>query len=316
MTKPSEHAALVHAIAVAFARSRVTPTEWLKGRRTGRLNARAAYRTVALNDRSIFQQRRLPGATRVNVHILVDGSYSMNEPSVSAADRARLADPNVDDQTKARIRVAQPRRIDAATRLVGALYDALHGNAQVNLNVWMHHTGNAGERSVAARGMATGYDLIVKSIVRNGKGHANIDKMGGLIKGANGDGYVLRWLQQVVRKEHRSDTVDLVIVISDGLPSWSADSGYFDSSALERDPDAPMHVNEEHVRDAVTNLRASGTSVLSVSIIDNPRMPGMYGGGNVIPFDGDWNQLAVDFGAAFGRVLANASEEAARKVGR
>lgn len=307
-TKTSEHAALVHAIAVAFARSRTAPTEFLNQRRTGRVNRRASWR-LRLNEQAVFQQRRLPGATKVNAHVLVDGSGSMSEPMLSLVERERLADPTTPPAERLLLR-QRPTRIQQATALVEALTEALGKNAAVSLNVWLHHTATG----TSAQG--SGHDLTVKAIVRDGKGRENIRKMPSLIGSANGDGFILRWLGTVIRKHHRSDTVDIVIVISDGLPSWSAESGFQDPKALERDPSLPMHKNEEHVRDAVTNLRAQGVSVLSVSIIDNPRQAAMYGSGNIIPFSGDWNALAVDFGRAFGAVLRTASDKAVAKAGR
>jgi hypothetical protein len=292
LSDPKASAAVQHAIRLAFQRAKTKPADWRKQRRTGRVDARRAWTLEAQNNLGIFKQRRIPGATKVNVHILVDASSSMS----SAISR----DSHVS-------------RMRAAATLTGVLTDALGRNPLVRLSVWAHNTGGAA-------------DLQVVSVIRDGKGRDKVARMGNMAAGANGDGYVLRWMGDFIKKHRRPQEVDLIIIVSDGMPSWRASRALVGLNAQQnmdremelRAANNGMSEQARNVRDTVNNLRMENINVLSVGIThegDKMQAP-MYGREHVVMFDGDWNRLAVDFGTAFGRVLGDETDKAMRGTTR
>jgi hypothetical protein len=290
LNDPKASAAVQHAIRVAFQRAKTKPADWRKQRRTGRVDARRAWTLEAHNNLGIFKQRRIPGATKVNVHILVDASSSMS--SAIARD-------------------SYISRMKAAAALTGVLTDALGHNPLVRLNVWAHNTG----------GQA---DLQVVSVIRDGKGRDKVDRMANMAAGANGDGYVLRWMGDFIKKHRRPQEVDLIIIVSDGMPSWRAVKVYADPIAAQqreldlREANHGLTEQARNVRDTVNNLRMENINVLSVGIVhegDKMQAP-MYGREHVVLFNGDWNRLAADFGTAFGRVLGDETDKAMRGTTR
>ena len=279
--EPIVHAAVVSAVRTAFVRSRTSPRAWAHRLDEGRLDPRNVWRAGATGKRDIFRDRLAPGATKVNVHILVDGSGSM-------AGTDQLADDGV----------TQVSRIIKAMDITATLVDAFRGQPQVRLNVWMHNT-------VSQYG-----EIAMWPIVTNGQGRQNVGLMRSAVGGGNGDGYAIKWVGDKVHRSHRKGEVDLLIMVSDGLPSWLSqgrDPGVYDYTTGTYKGDGNNGV--KLVFNAVQELRDRGTRTLAIAIAPNANQAEMYGEDNVIPFDGDWSQLAVDIGAALGKVLADAAKD-------
>lgn len=283
---PVVNGSVVAAVRIAFQRSRTSPRNWLTRQHAGRLDQRNVWRNEARGDKDIFRERLAPGASKVNVHILVDGSSSMTVHD-SPEDKLR-------DQS----------RIKHAADITATLCDAFRTQPTVRFNVWFHNS-NGDDRN----------SLNVYPVVTNGKGRESIGKMVDHVASGNGDGYILRWIGEKLRREHRHNEIDLVIVVSDGLPSWVANSygeGAFAFGAkYENDPET-LALGRNAVAlmyNEVEKLRDMGIQVLSVAICPNSNQAEMFGESNVIPFDGkDWNKLAVSFGSALGRTLHDAAE--------
>lgn len=288
LNDPKAAAAVQHAIRVAFQRAKTKPADWRHMRRTGRVDARRAWTLEAQSNIAIFKQRRIPGATKVNCHILVDASSSMSSAIAPGSYVSRMR---------------------AAAALAGVLTDALGNNPLVRLSVWAHNTGGSA-------------DLNVVSVVRDGKGRQNVERMGSMAAGANGDGYILGWLGDFIKKHRRPQEVDLIIVVSDGMPSWYSDRLLVSEAKAQeirrKEEGTGLNYQGRMVRDTVHNLRRDGINVLSVGIVhqgDKMQAP-MYGKDNVVLFDGDWTRLAADFGTALGKVLADETDKAQRGVAR
>jgi len=276
---------MTHAVRLAFQRAAVSPTNWKHQVRSGRVDARRVTRLRTTGSLDVFRQRVLPGATKVNVHVMVDGSSSM---SMGGG-------------------VFTPSRIVQARDVAEVIADAFISHPSVRLNMWLHNSGGP-------------TDLQVLNVIRDNKGRENIRLMPSACQSGNGDGYVLRWLGDLIRKQHRTDEVDLIFIISDGSPSWLSAAARL---ALREQPggeyaedETGLAVKGQNVRDTVNNLRLQGTNVVSVAIAPNPEQALMYGKDYVVPFTGDWNQLAADFGKTLGKVLAQASALAAKGARR
>jgi len=278
--EPTVHAAVVAAVRTAFVRSRTSPRGWAHRLDEGRLDPRNVWRQQATARTDIFRDRLAPGATKVNVHILVDGSGSMTS-----------GDQHNEDGSAA-------TRIEKAIDIAATLTDAFRGQPTVRLNVWMHNTASQfGE-------------VALWPIITNGQGRQNVGHMAGAVGGGNGDGYAIKWVGEKVRRSHRKGEVDLLIVVSDGLPSWlsaNRDLGRYNYQTGSYDGVGNNGV--ALVFNAVQELRERGTRVLSIAITPNDNFAEMYGEDNVIPFTGDWAELAVNIGKALGDTLAAAARD-------
>lgn len=196
--QPVVHKAVVSAVRTAFQRSRTSTAGWKHRLDEGRLDMRNVWRVEATHRADVFRDRLAPGATKVNVHILVDGSRSMFSGDQKNADGS------------------PETRIHKAMDITATLADAFRSQPQVRLNVWLHNT-NVKQGQVA-----------VWPIMTNGQGRENIGYMELAVAGGNGDGYAIKYVADKVRKTHRKGEVDLIIVVSDGLPSWLAVSQTYD----------------------------------------------------------------------------------------
>jgi hypothetical protein len=276
--QPKVNGAVVSAVQTAFQRSKTSPRYWQTRRMQGRFDARNVWRHEATDRTDIFRERIAPGATKVNLHILIDGSTSMNSL----------------DQKDERGERIGPSRIQHAADISATLVDAFRKQQQVRMSVWLHNTG------------ATQQDMVIMPIVQNGAGRERIGFLPQLTHGGNGDGYAIQWVANKMRRDHRRGEVDLLIVVSDGLPSWLA-TARFDAQGNY------VFNGVEHVANVVREVRESGARVMAVAIdstTPNPNFTDMYGkDGDVIPFTGDWNKLAAEFGARLGRTLADAGKE-------
>jgi len=267
--EPKVNNAVVSAVRTAFARSRTSPSNWKHRVNEGRIDPRNVWRQQATDRTDIFRDRTAPGATKVNLHILVDGSGSMTSPD-------QVSPSNPDEKV---------RRIDAAMDITATLFDAFHRQPQVRINITMHNT-------VSDKG-----NIALWPVVTAGHGRQYIGLMGMAIGGGNGDGYAIKAVGEKVRHGHRKGEVDLLIVISDGLPSWLTDEAYrnnqYDGVAL--------------VYNVVEDLRKQGTQVMAIAIAPNDNQAQMYSEEGVIPFTGDWNKLAVEIANTLGRTLTVAA---------
>jgi hypothetical protein len=116
--------------------------------------------------------------------------------------------------------------------------------------------------------------------------------------GGNADNFALRAMGDRAISLARPDTQSLIIMISDGRPSVHG------NGATLIDPVA-------HARKTVADLLRKKVHVMSVAIAPLGGINAeMYGERNVIPFTGDWNELARSFSATFGRFLSEADRVA------
>jgi len=314
-TLTAEQSALVHATRLAFQRSRTKPRTWLSHREQGRIDARNVWRDTATTRPDIFRERIVPGATAVNLTILVDGSGSMTHKDKAAAtynEEVRRAQKLAPTLKNAAIMAAradlqnstEPSRVEHAARVTATLVEAVGQMAGVRLNVWLHNTM-----------AADGSDIAMYPIIHEGRGKENLLLMPSLSGGGNGDAYAIQYLAEAMAHSRRANEVDLLIVVSDGLPSWMADSGDIMARQQAVTQSGRTNTEEPHVREVVDDARRAGVHVLSVGIA--PEATGesqafMYGHDNVVPFTGDWPRLAADFGKAAGSILAAASDEKRR----
>lgn len=75
---PDVSAATVASIQTVFQRSRLGHNDWRSRQLEGRIDARNVWRNSARGSVDIFKERRAPSATKLNIHLLVDGSGSMS----------------------------------------------------------------------------------------------------------------------------------------------------------------------------------------------------------------------------------------------
>lgn len=286
MYEPNIDGGTVHAVRLAFQRSRSGSRAWAGHQPAGRLDSRACWRNTALRDRDIFRDKVAPTVTKVNAYILVDGSGSMSWP----VDR----DPSLPmHQWKDPNATGRPR-IEAATDVVATLVEAFRHISSVRLNVWLHNT------AIHTRDA----DINMVEVIRNGKGREHLRRLPDLVENGNGDGYAIKWLAAKMQRDTRPDEVALLIVVSDGLPSVLVRGARnLDQEAL--------------VFNAANEARDHGVNVLSVAIAKVPAQTTMYGRENVIPFwtpeDPEaWGVLAAEFGATLGRTLSAAAKAKAR----
>jgi len=93
---------LVSSIRQVFAETRLSHATWQSRQFYGRFDGRQAHRYVTQHQTDLYRIRRMPSATKLNVHILVDSSGSMSgQPMADAQDctatlvEAFGGDPNV-----------------------------------------------------------------------------------------------------------------------------------------------------------------------------------------------------------------------------
>jgi cobalamin biosynthesis protein CobT len=164
-----------------------------------------------------------------------------------------------------------------AQDMAGTLVAAFRRIPTVRLEVWQHNA--IGSTAVAYRVAAPGVA-------------PKLDQMLDHVGGGNADGFALEFVGKRALAVAKSDEKNLVIVISDGLPSVSG------HGATNRDL-------IKHSAWVATELRRKGCDVMSVAIAgDDEAHIQMYGKGNVVPFTNDWSALSRSFAAVFGKVLA------------
>jgi cobalamin biosynthesis protein CobT len=83
--KPYINAATAAGIQTVFNRTRLSHQTWESRQLTGRLDGRQAWRNDARGSIDIFRERKQPSPTRLDVHILVDSSGSMNGDRICRA---------------------------------------------------------------------------------------------------------------------------------------------------------------------------------------------------------------------------------------
>jgi len=302
---PAVDAGTVQAVRLAFQRQRTGRRNWETRQTAGRIDPRNVWRNDATQMTDIFRDRRAPGATKVNVHLLVDSSGSMDWPDrpVTEADRAYWKNTPIGNKHWPR---GIKRRIERATDISATLTEAFRSIPTVRVSVTLHTAQFHGDA-----------DITLYKVVESGRGAENIPSMVKMADGGNGDGYAIKHVVDLLRKESRSDEVSLLIVISDGLPSWLADRDPNTWYSLPLDQQALANDGTALVFNAVNEARERGVRVLSVAIADGINQSGMYGKDNVIPFDCEsddnpWGRLAVTFGAALGDTLAEAAKSKAK----
>lgn len=162
-----------------------------------------------------------------------------------------------------------------AQDLAGTFVEAFKRIPTVRINVWQHNANQ------------------VTNIYRIFKPGDNVKKLDSMllnIGGGNADGFALEAIGGEVMKHLRPDEANLIIVISDGLPSVAgqgATGNILDHSTL-----------------VTHTLNNKGVMVMGVAIAgDVTAHRAMYGKDNVLGFSGDWGKLSRDFAAVFGAVL-------------
>lgn len=272
--EPTVHKAVVAAVRVAFQRSRTSTAGWKHRLDEGRLDMRNVWRVEATHRADVFRDRLAPGATKVNVHILVDGSGSMTSEDMVNEDGSPA------------------RRIEKAADITATLADAFRSQPSVRLNVWLHNTV-----------VKTG-NIAMWPVITNSQGRGNVGHMTQAVGGGNGDGYAIKWVAEKVKKSHRKGEVDLIIVVSDGLPSWLAVGQTWDYATQQYKNDGVALVHN-----VVEEARERGIKVMSIAIAPNNNQVEMYGEQGVIPFTGDWAALATSIGSTLGATLAEAARD-------
>lgn len=172
-----------------------------------------------------------------------------------------------------------------AQDVCGTLVHAFKRINAVRVNVWQHNAMS---------------DVNLYKVYAYG-GANKLDQMLNNVGGGNADHFALRAVGEIAAKDARPDEVNLVIVISDGLPSVGA-------------LDASNHDLVAATNRVITSLRKQGVYVMSVAIAPaiSAKNSDMYGADNVVPFTGDYGDLARSFGAVFGSLLSRIGDDRAR----
>lgn len=262
--------ATVASIQTVFQRSKLSRAGWTSRLLEGRLDGRQAWRSDAKGAVDIFKDRKAQTTTKVNVHLLVDDSGSMNEPA-AGGQRPGYGQPRV------------ATRADKAQDTTATLAMAFRRVPTVRLNVWQHSAGGNGE-------------MFIRRVY--GGGMDKIETMsGGATPGyGNADGFALQWVGERALREARPDERTIIIVVSDGLPSVHGVNA--------TNPDLITFSNV-----VSTRLRQKGAIVLSVLIAAGQAANSneMYGEENVMSFNvgnpSAWADLARDMADTFGKVL-------------
>jgi uncharacterized protein YegL len=106
---------LVASIQQVFAESRLSHSTWQNRQFYGRFDGRQAHRYVTKGEMDLYRVRRLPSATKLNVHILVDSSGSMGGHNIA----------NAQDCT-------------------ATLVEAFGGDPNIRVHVWQHNAVGSG----------------------------------------------------------------------------------------------------------------------------------------------------------------------------
>jgi cobalamin biosynthesis protein CobT len=172
-----------------------------------------------------------------------------------------------------------------AQDMAATLVAAFQRIPTINLSVWQHNAMDGVKiYRVAERGITPKLNTML----------TNIDD-------GNADGFALEYIGNYLLGKAKRDEKNLVIVISDGLPSVRG-VGYTQAGYNLLD----------HSRIVADTLRKKGVEVMSVAIAgDDTAHKEMYGEGNVVPFRNDWGELSRSFAAVFGKVLAKAAKATA-----
>lgn len=167
-----------------------------------------------------------------------------------------------------------------AQDLAGTFVEAFKRIPTVRIHVYQH---NANQTANIFR------------VFKPGANPKRLDNMLYNIGGGNADGFALMAIGQVVMGAMRPDESNLIIVISDGLPSVTgagATGNILDHSTL-----------------VANTLRNKGVMVMGVAVAgDINAHRDMYGKDNVVGFSGDWGKLSRDFAATFGKVLSRGAK--------
>jgi len=170
-----------------------------------------------------------------------------------------------------------------AQDMAATLVKAFERIPTVRLAVWQHNAIGHGATvyRVAERGIAP-----------------KLDQMLNNLGGGNADGFALEFVGNRIVQSAKPDEKNIVIVVSDGLPSVSgqgATGNILDHSAL-----------------VAQTLRRKGVDVMSVAIAgDTTAHEYMYGKDSVVPFLNDWSALSRSFAATFGKVLGREAKRTA-----
>lgn len=172
-----------------------------------------------------------------------------------------------------------------AQDVCATLVHAFKRIAAVRVNVWQHNAAD---------------NVNLYKVYEHG-GVDRLNEMLNNVGGGNADHFALRAVGEIAAKTARPDEVTLVIVVSDGLPSVGAN-------------DATNHDLVAGTNRVIGALRKQGVWVMSVAIEPGigAKNAAMYGEDNVVPFNGNYSDLARSFGAVFGHVLGRVADEGAR----
>ena len=169
-----------------------------------------------------------------------------------------------------------------AQDMAGTIVEAFKRIPTVRVHVWQHN---------ASLGVTNVYN-----VARPGKANT-INTMLMHIAGGNADGFALEAIGGVIAPNRRPDEGDLIIVISDGLPSVTVQGATGDIL--------------DHSTIVCNTLRSKGIEVIGVAIAGDDRAHRrMYGAANTVGFNGDWAKLSRDFSRVFGAMLRPANRRA------
>jgi len=231
---------------------------------------------------TVFNRMRLShtGWARRELHGRLDGQQAWRYDARNQVDIFR--ERRMPSPTKLNVHLLldasgsmSGERACRAQDLAGTFVEAFKRIPTVRIHVYQHNANQVAN---------------VYRVFKPGMSTVKLNTMLGNIGGGNADGFALQAIGQVVTAHQRRDEQDLIIVISDGLPSVTgagATGNIIDHSTL-----------------VTQNLHRKGVMVMGVAIAgDVNAHRAMYGEDNVVGFSGDWGKLSRDFAAVFGAVL-------------
>jgi len=251
----------VAAIKRAFLTAKTSQRDWSSYKREGRFDQRAGARAVR-GEIDVFRRKTGRSTTHVNVSVLLDMSGSMQ-------NEAKIEHP---DRPSRKVKVS---RFAAAALFGATIAKALGSIPTVHLDVWEHSTSN--RLNIKWR-WHKGTPVGVFNETANG---------GSVPNGGNADGHAVYAMIEKMRRESKRDERNVILVVSDGLPSDSYAAGSQPGQAL---------------RDAIAHGKRHGIPVLGVAI-DGSDQRTYYGDG-YIPFDGSWTHLGASLAKVVGKALA------------